>query len=126
MFILAAMVLAVMPADASVQQPGAAPGPLVVSRTNPRYFDVASGPAPHRAVYLTGSHVWNNFHDGMGPGGACAETPEPFDYPAYLEFLRQHGLNFIRLWRWEQVKSQAAGGGVHLCMAPQPWLRTGP
>ena len=127
MFILTALVLVAMTADANAQAPAAALGPLVVSRTNPRYFEVApGGSAPHRAVYLTGSHVWNNFHDGMGPGAACAETPEPFDYPAYLEFLRQHGLNFIRLWRWEQVRSQAAGGGFHLCMAPQPWLRTGP
>ena len=36
-------------------------------RTNPRYFTVASGDG-RRAVYLTGSHIWNNFHDGMGPG----------------------------------------------------------
>jgi hypothetical protein len=42
-----------------------APGPLVVSDANPRYFTVASGDGP--AVYLTGSHIWNNFHDGMGP-----------------------------------------------------------
>src|SRR6266566_2427809 len=61
-----------------------------------------------------------------GPAPACTETPEPFDYPAYLRFLKDHGLNFIRLWRWEQVRSQAAGGSFHLCMAPQPWLRTGP
>ncbi len=43
------------------------PGPLVVSQRNPRYFthrDDASG----RAVYLTGSHIWNNLQDGMGPG----------------------------------------------------------
>jgi hypothetical protein len=31
-----------------------------------------------------------------------------------------------RLWRWEHFKSQAAGGSFHLCMSPQPWLRTGP
>src|SRR2546422_9440610 len=110
MFILTAIVLVAMTADANGQRPGPAPGPLVVSRTNPRYFEVASGAAAHRAVYLTGSHVWNNFHDGMGPGAACTETPEPFDYPAYRRFLKDHGLNFIRLWRWEQVRSQAAGG----------------
>jgi len=104
-----------------------APGPLAVSRTNPRYFAVAGGdPAAERAVYLTGSHIWNNFHDGMGPGSDCAETPEQFDYRAYLEFLKNHGHNFIRLWRWEQFKSQAAGGTFHLCMTPQPWPRTGP
>ena len=102
-----------------------AAGPLIVSKTNPRYFNVASAPDA-QAIYLTGSHIWNNFHDGMGPGSDCAETPELFDFDAYLKFLKEHGHNFIRLWRWEQFKSQAAGGGFHLCMTPQPWPRTGP
>ena len=48
-------------------------GPLVVSTANPRYFTIAEGSdAEHKAVYLTGSHIWNNFHDGMGPGAECA------------------------------------------------------
>ena len=104
-----------------------APGPLTVSPSNPRYFTVASNheTAP-RAIYLTGSHIWNNFHDGMGPGSDCSQTPEQFDYGAYLEFLKEHGHNFIRLWRWEQFKSQAGGGSYHLCMTPQPWSRSGP
>ncbi len=101
--------------------------PLEVSKANPRYFTVASGDAADRvAVYLTGSHIWNNFHDGMGPGSDCAEAPELLDYDAYLGFLEDHGHNFIRLWRWEQFKSQAAGGDFHLCMTPQPWPRIGP
>ena len=102
------------------------PGPLVVSKRNPRYFAVAAvDGADERTVYLTGSHIWNNFHDGMGPGSDCAEVSEPFDYGAYLDFLCAHGHNFIRLWRWEQFRSQAAGGEYHLCMTPQPWSRTG-
>jgi hypothetical protein len=102
-------------------------GPLTVSAANPRYFTVAVGDSgDHKAVYLTGSHIWNNLHDGMGPGKGCAEPPEPFDYGAYLDFLVERGHNFIRLWRWEQVRSQAAGGDFHLCMTPQPWARTGP
>ena len=100
-------------------------GPLVVSKSNPRFFTIASNP-DGKAIYLTGSHIWNNFHDGMGPGSECAEISEQFDYEAYLKFLKERGHNFIRLWRWEQFKSQAAGGNFHLCMTPQPWLRTGP
>src|SRR6185503_2941112 len=100
-------------------------GPLIVSKTNPRYFTVASA-AEQKAIYLTGSHIWNNFQDGMGPGPECNETPEQFDFEGYLKFLKEHRHNFIRLWRWELFKSQAAGGGYHLCMAPQPWQRTGP
>ena len=114
-----------VPGDERVRKPAA--GPLTVSKANPRYFTAGSGNvAGRRAVYLTGSHIWNNFQDGMGPGPGCAATAEQLDYGAYLEFLKSHGHNFIRLWRWEQFKSQAAGGGYHLCMTPQPWARTGP
>jgi hypothetical protein len=99
----------------------------VVSETNPRCFTVAASDVAHRrAVYLTGSHVNNNFHDGSGPGAECAEVPEPNDFRGYLGFLKERGHNFIRLWRWEQFRSQVAGGAFHLCMTPQPWPRTGP
>jgi hypothetical protein len=98
------------------------PGPLEVSADNPRYFTVRSD---NRAVYLTGSHIWNNFHDGMGPGASAPAEPEKMDYSAYLDFLATRGHNFIRLWRWEQFQSQAAGGAYHLNMSPQPWPRTG-
>ena len=106
---------------------GAAAGPLVISKANPRYFAVRSKDGGEgRLVYLTGSHIWNNFHDGMGPGAEGPETPERLDYGAYLRFLKERGHNFIRLWRWENFKSQAAGGSYHLCMTPQPWPRSGP
>src|SRR6266508_2462817 len=100
-----------------------APGPLTASPANPRYFTVAGTDGP--AVYLTGSHIWNNLHDGLGPGRSCVDPPERNDFPAYLDFLTAHAHNFIRLWRWENFRSQAAGGGFHLCMTPQPWPRTG-
>jgi hypothetical protein len=105
----------------------AAEGPLIVSDANPRYFAVRSATTgEERVVYLTGSHVWNNFHDGAGPGAACADPPEQNDYRAYLAFLKEHGHNFIRLWRWEHFRSQVAGDRYHFCMTPQPWSRTGP
>jgi hypothetical protein len=103
-----------------------AAGPLAVSEKNPRYFTPTSGDRAGRAVYLTGSHIWNNLHDGMGPGAEAPAEPETFDYDGYLRFLAERGHNFIRLWRWEQVRSQAAAGNFHLNMAPQPWARTGP
>ena len=106
---------------------GYAPGPLVVCPANPRSFTLASDSAgSQKAVYLTGSHIWNNFHDGLGPGSPCSAVPEQNDSGAYLAFLKAHNHNFLRLWRWEHFKSQAAGGGFHLCMTPQPWQRTGP
>jgi hypothetical protein len=114
------------PSTGPLTGPDAAAGPVVVSEANPRYFTIGSAnDAGERVVYLTGSHIWNNFHDGLGPGAECAETPEQNNYDAYLAFLKDHGHNFIRLWRWEQFKSQAAGGTFHLCMTPQPWPRTG-
>jgi hypothetical protein len=105
--------------------PGTAAGPLVVSNANPRYFAVRSGNAD-QVVYLTGSHFNNNFQDGAGPGADAAATPEQLDYGGYLAFLKEHGHNFIRLWRWEHFKSQVAGGQFHMCMSPQPWPRSGP
>ena len=99
-------------------------GPLVVCAANPRYFALAD--APDRAVYLTGSHVNNNFHDGLGFGRDCPDTPELFDFAAYLEFLVTRGHNFARLWRWEQFKGYLGPADVHFCMTPQPWARTGP
>ena len=116
-----------VPVTNATASSGPAAGPLVVSETNPRYFTfAASDAAGRRAVYLTGSHVNNNFHDGSGPGADCAETPEPNDFRGYLEFLGKRGHNFIRLWRWEQFRSKVAGGAFHLCMTPQPWPRSGP
>jgi hypothetical protein len=80
--------------------PFAAAGPLIVSAANPRYFAVASANRANQPiVYLTGSHIWNNLHDGMGPDRNCVDAPEPFDFDAYLDFLNDHGHNFIRLWR---------------------------
>jgi hypothetical protein len=113
------------PTESAATTPLTNVGPLMVSKRNPRYFthrDDVSG----RAVYLTGSHIWNNLQDGMGPGPEGPESPERMDYAAYLRFLTERGHNFIRLWRWEQFRSQAAGGNYHLNMSPQPWARTGP
>jgi len=107
----------------------AAPGPLVVSRKNPRYFTVAANgraAGGERAVLLTGSHVNNNFQDGAGPGRDGAASPEKTDFEKYLRFLTEHGHNFIRLWRWEHFRSVVGNGTFHMFMSPQPWPRTGP
>ena len=50
-----------------------------------------------KAVYLTGSHTWNNLVDM----GRATRRP-PFDFDAYLDFLEPHGHNFIRLWTWDR------------------------
>jgi hypothetical protein len=100
-------------------------GPLVVSERNPRYFTVA-GDVREKAVYLAGSHIWHNLQDGIGPGRECSDDTERMDFGAYLDFLEDHGHNFIRLWRWEHFRSYSAAADYHLCMVPQPWARSGP
>lgn len=98
-------------------------GPLEVHPANGRYFATADG----RAVYLTGSHTWNNFQDMS----ASSESP-PFDFDGYLEFLTRHGHNFIRLWRWELTRWNVGSTPEYtrqtelLATAPHPWARTGP
>jgi hypothetical protein len=96
-------------------------GTLRVSETNPRYFTDNSG----KAVYLTGSHTWNNLVD-MGPG----EAPEAFDFTGYLEWMKKYNHNFMRLWTWELLNwdtqaNREEAAKVHSA-APQPWMRTGP
>ncbi len=95
---------------------------LRVHPTNPRYFTDGSG----KAIYLTGAHTWNNLVD-MGPD----DPPRPFDFDAYLDFLEQHGHNFIRLWTWDSTAwdtraNRELGKGVVCRVAPLPWARTGP
>lgn len=88
-------------------------GPLKILTSNPRYFTDGSG----RAVYLTGSHHWDNLQDYSG-------RPK-FDYGAYLNLLRSYGHNLVRLWVREGVfASEPKGlwGEIH----PVPYRRTGP
>jgi hypothetical protein len=90
-------------------------GPLQAGASNPRYFADRDG----KAVYLTGSHTWNNLKD-MG----ASNPPEPFDYDAYLDFLATHRHNFMRLWTWELSRFSYDNTVTHA--GPFPWLRTGP
>lgn len=120
--ILSAMVFAMLLAALSASAATPAAGPLRVHPTNPRYFTDGSG----KALYLTGSHTWNNLVDM-----AREDPPAGFDFDAYLDFLGRHGHNFIRLWAWDStVWDTRANGGlgkdfVHHA-GPLPWARTGP
>jgi Malectin domain/Family of unknown function (DUF6298) len=96
-------------------------GPLKVHQSNPRYFTNGGD----KAIYLTGSHNWQNFSDW-----GTSSPPPLFDFTAYLDFLQARKHNFIRLWRWEPFKFDygfAYGsfwGRLH--SEPHPWARTGP
>jgi hypothetical protein len=105
-----------------------AKGPLRVHPENGRYFtdgtEAADGSL--EAVYLTGSHTWDNLVD-MGR----EYPPEAFDFDAYLAFLERHHHNFIRLWTWDsftwdtRANRRLGKEFVHR-VAPLPWARTGP
>jgi len=78
---------------------GATPvrGPLRVHPENPRYFtdDTKMPDGSWRAIYLTGSHHWNNFQDSAKLGKPLTEK---FDYDGYLERLAKLNHNYIRMW----------------------------
>jgi hypothetical protein len=107
-------------ASLAAAQPRPARGPLQVLARNPRYFTDGSG----RAVYLTGSHVWQNLQDSGLLMPDLGDPPRRFDYDAYLALLERYGHNFIRLWRWETPK-WSRYGETRYCR-PHPWMRTGP
>ena len=92
-------------------------GVLRVCPDNPRYFTDDSG----KAIYLTGSHTWNNLVD-MG----ADYPPRPFDFAAYLDFCRRDGYNFFRLWAWELPRTACPLYPFRKRMDPFPWERTGP
>ncbi len=122
---LTAIVLSFLAGDVAAAQ---AAGPLRVHPTNSRYFTDGTRNADGslKAVYLTGSHTWNNLLD-MDK----ADPPAAFDFVAYLDFLHRYGHNFIRLWAWDSVVWDSRANGklgkdfVHH-VAPLPWARTGP
>ena len=94
-----------------------ATGPPRVHPINPRYFTDGSG----KAILLAGSHTWRNFQ-AFGAGNPPADA---FDYPGYLNFLKANGLNFTRLWGWEQSMGPA-GYPPDYFVSPMPYLRPGP
>ncbi len=96
--------------------PAQATGPLRVSPRNPRYFTDASG----RAIYLTGSHTWDNGQD-LGT--------QPFHYEGYLTLLQEYNHNFIRYWVWEQPKGLTTWpdpADPLATLTPEIYARTGP
>jgi hypothetical protein len=99
------------------RESGAPMGPLKVSSRNPRYFSDPSG----RVVYLAGAHTWNNLVDMDSQ-----YPPHPFDFEAYLDFLKAHNHNLIRLWAWEVPRpNDGLDTPLRKVAAPQPWRRTG-
>ena len=93
-------------------------GSLVPHAANPRYF---SHTGQSRPIYLAGSHTWNNLVD------MDAKRPtRRFDFPRYIDFLKAHRHNLIRLWAWEVTNPMSARYERRQVSGPQPWPRVGP
>lgn len=97
-------------------------GPLRVHPTNGRYFTDGTRLADGswKAVYLTGSHTWANLTDR-----GTSDPPPSFDFDSYLDLLKKHNHNFIRLWG-RQVCWYQDYGDKDLHAAPLAWQRAGP
>jgi hypothetical protein len=93
-------------------------GPLRVSSVNPRYFTDDTG----KAIYLTGTHIWNNLQD-EGPASSV-ETLPTLDYDRYLQFLRDNGHNFMRMWMWEQPRFASWNTTDDYFFSPIPYARS--
>jgi hypothetical protein len=92
--------------------------PLRVSATNPHFLVDASG----RAVYLSGSHTWDDLQDlSQSPGTAAL-----FDFNSYVNFLVAHGQDATILWRKDLPTFCNWGAGGTWTASPFPWPRTGP
>ena len=85
-------------AAGSEEKAHVATGPLRVLHSNPRYFTDDSG----KAIYMTGSHIWNNLQD-------WSDQPS-LDYEGFLDFLQFHNHNFIRMWTQEHASGPQTQG----------------
>src|SRR5262249_13808859 len=114
----AGSLLTAAPGRAAEESP--ARGPLRVHPDNR-----ATSPTGRAGRSTSPAHTWNSLID-MGRG----DPPWPFDFDAYLDFLRRHSHNFIRLWAWDSMTLDTRVNGrlgkdfVHR-VAPLPWARTG-
>jgi hypothetical protein len=94
-----------------------APGPLVVSADNPRYFAQPDG----TCIYFQGSHTWPNFQEWADSQPATTF----FDFDAYLNYLEGAGATFMRGWMFENP-SHIIDEPQDTFFEPLPWNRTGP
>jgi len=105
---------------AAIAMAGPPTGPLKVLPSNPRYFTDGSG----KAIYLAGSHTWNNLQEIERPAPA---RPNPvLDFGEFLSFLEARKHNCFRLWPWENAASFNAKGEVIYRQDPMPFTRSGP
>jgi hypothetical protein len=116
---MAGLAWGAQPLGATASKPITAP--LRALATNPNYFTDGSG----KAIYLTGSHTWNDLQD-WGTNGSI----QPLDFAAYVTTLVTHNHNFTLLWTTELPTFHGlpttASSPPDFSVTPLPWRRTGP
>lgn len=120
-FGLTDLVLGASPLATPASASGPITAPLSALSINPNYFSDGSG----KALYLTGSHTWNDFQDW-----GTNESPVPFDFAAYVNLLVAHKHNFTLLWQTELPRfcglPTTASSPPDFSVTPLPWQRSGP
>src|SRR5437868_8355635 len=95
--------------------------PLKALATNPHYFTDGTG----KAIYLTGSHTWNNFQDW-----GTNDSIQPLDFQPFVQMLVKYRHNFTLLWTTELPTFHGlpttASPPPDFSVTPHPWQRTGP
>ena len=104
------------PMPSSSAGPAAITAPLRTWTTNSHFLTDGSG----RAVFLSGSHTWDDFQDTDQ-----SNQPAAFDFNAYVNFLNAHGHNMTILWRKDLPTYCNWGAGGTWRMAQFPWPRNG-
>jgi hypothetical protein len=93
-------------------------GPLKQSTINSRYLVSPAG----NAVFLSGSHTWNDFQDTNTNSSPVAQ-----DFNSYVNFLKTNGQNVTVLWHKDLPEYCGWNvSGSTWTMTPWPWLRPGP
>jgi hypothetical protein len=109
------------PPSAPVSASKTITAPLRALATNPHYFTDGSG----KAIYLTGSHTWNDFQDW-----GTNDSIRLFDFGAYVDMLVAHHHNMTLLWTTELPTFRGLPSTESMppdfSVTPHPWQRTGP
>ncbi|MFT3945837.1 MAG: DUF6298 domain-containing protein [Agriterribacter sp.] len=98
-----------------VQLSPAINGPLKHLNSNPNYFTDNTG----KAIFLTGSHTWENFQDIYSE-----ENAPQLNWKEYLDMMESRHHNFMRFWVWEHPYG-ASWSSMPITIEPMPYQRTG-
>ena len=109
-------------AQAQVKGPLQLKGPLRVHQDNPRYFsdDTKCPDGSFNAIYLSGFQFWDVFDAKGNP------SPDGMQFGEFLTTAEKYGVNFIRLWRWNELTRFQYGQEDATNFSLHPWARTGP